>query len=109
MAQALAPAQELADPCGMAAVKKRRTSSAKTTSKTATRKKPAAKAAPAMPNIGKPATRALAAIGVVRLDQVTRYSVDELLDLHGVGPKAIRILREALGEKGKSFRKNERG
>ena len=56
-----------------------------------------------LPKIGQPATRALALIGCVRLDQVAAKSERELLALHGVGPKAIRILREALGARGLSF------
>jgi uncharacterized protein YdhG (YjbR/CyaY superfamily) len=57
-----------------------------------------------LPRIGGPATRALAAIGVTRLEQVRQHSAGELLALHGVGPRAIRILRSALAEKGMSLR-----
>lgn len=53
--------------------------------------------------LGKPATRALATIGVSRLEQVTRFSEAQLLALHGVGPKAIRILKAALEAQGKSL------
>jgi predicted flap endonuclease-1-like 5' DNA nuclease len=56
-----------------------------------------------LPKIGQPAMRALAQIGRVRLDQVATMSEHELLALHGVGPKAVRILREALVERGLSF------
>jgi len=48
--------------------------------------------------IGAPATRALAAVGITRLEQLTSFSEAELLKLHGMGPKAIRLLREALSE-----------
>jgi len=57
----------------------------------------------ALPNIGAPATRALAAIGITKLSQVSGMSEAKLADLHGVGPRAIRILREALEAQGKSF------
>ena len=57
-----------------------------------------------LPRIGAPATRALAAIGITRLDQVADRSEAELLALHGVGPRAIRILREALDQHGRSLR-----
>jgi uncharacterized protein YdhG (YjbR/CyaY superfamily) len=57
----------------------------------------------ALPNIGAPATRALAAIGITQLSQLSSLSEAALADLHGVGPKAIRILHEALDEQGKSF------
>jgi hypothetical protein len=46
--------------------------------------------------IGRPATRALLNAGITTLDQVAGLSDAELSALHGVGPKAIRILREAL-------------
>lgn len=55
------------------------------------------------PKIGKPALRALADAGYTRLEQLTRISEADLLKLHGVGPKAVRILRETLAEKGLSF------
>jgi len=57
---------------------------------------------PALPKgIGKPATRALASVGVSRLDQITKFTEGELLALHGMGPKAIGILKEALRAQGK--------
>ncbi|KQR07303.1 helix-hairpin-helix domain-containing protein [Cellulomonas sp. Leaf334] len=46
--------------------------------------------------IGRPATAALALEGIATLDDVRDRDLDELLRLHGVGPKAIRLLREAL-------------
>lgn len=56
------------------------------------------------PNIGGPATRALKFEGYTALKQLTKLSEAELAQLHGVGPKAIRILGEALKEKGWSFK-----
>jgi predicted flap endonuclease-1-like 5' DNA nuclease len=53
--------------------------------------------------IGAPATRALELAGYTRLEQFTRARAKDLLALHGVGPKAIRILREALAEQGLAF------
>ncbi|GAA1690726.1 hypothetical protein GCM10009830_43030 [Glycomyces endophyticus] len=47
--------------------------------------------------IGRPATRALAEAGVTTLAQAAAMSDAELAALHGVGPKAVRILREAAG------------
>jgi predicted flap endonuclease-1-like 5' DNA nuclease len=55
--------------------------------------------------IGNPATNALMAAGYTRLEQLTSITEAEILKLHGVGPKAIRILRETLAEKGWSFAK----
>jgi predicted flap endonuclease-1-like 5' DNA nuclease len=57
-----------------------------------------------LPKIGAPATRALAAIGVTRLDQLPAHSETELAALHGMGPKALGILREALAARGSAFR-----
>lgn len=54
----------------------------------------------ALPRIGRPATRALEQIGVTTLEQVARRSEAELLALHGVGPRAVGILREALTDAG---------
>jgi predicted flap endonuclease-1-like 5' DNA nuclease len=56
-----------------------------------------------LPAIGAPATRALHAVGITRLHDVTGHTEAELAALHGVGPKALRILREALAERGLSF------
>jgi predicted flap endonuclease-1-like 5' DNA nuclease len=56
-----------------------------------------------LPQIGAPATRALAARGITRLADLTHYRSEDLLALHGVGPKAIRLLRAALAEQGMSF------
>jgi DNA-directed RNA polymerase alpha subunit len=56
-----------------------------------------------LPNIGAPATRALAAAGYTTLSQLTGVRERELLALHGVGPKAVRLLREALAERGLRF------
>ncbi|MGN5239054.1 hypothetical protein [Rhodococcus sp. SJ-3] len=54
-------------------------------------------------SIGKPATRALLGAGVVTLDDVAARSKAELAALHGVGPKALRILAEVLQERGRGF------
>lgn len=53
-----------------------------------------------LPSIGAPATRALEAQGVRRLEDVARWTRAELLALHGVGPKAVRLLEEALNAEG---------
>ncbi|WP_435737382.1 hypothetical protein V5D56_01955 [Cellulosimicrobium sp. PMB13] len=45
-------------------------------------------------SIGGPASRALAGVGLTSLSDVARLSNAELLALHGVGPKAVRLLRE---------------
>lgn len=57
-----------------------------------------------LPSIGRPAISALAQIGVRNVEQLAGYTEREILALHGVGPKAIRILRPVMGEMGVSFR-----
>lgn len=57
------------------------------------------------PKISEPATRALSNAGLYRLEQLTKVTEADLLKLHGLGPKAIRILNEVLKEKGLSFAK----
>lgn len=54
----------------------------------------------ALPRIGSPATRALEAAGVTTLEAVSGWSRKDLLALHGVGPRAIRLLDAALEEAG---------
>jgi uncharacterized protein YdhG (YjbR/CyaY superfamily) len=56
------------------------------------------------PKIGAPAMRALEAAGYSRLEQLTTVTEAELGQLHGMGPKALGILRETLKEKGLSFK-----
>ena len=46
-----------------------------------------------------PATRALAGIGVTRLSQLTEHRAADLRELHGMGPRAIAILRQALNDR----------
>ena len=54
--------------------------------------------------IGKPATRALESAGIVKLDQLEKVTEVQLMKLHGIGPKALRILRETLAAEGRSFK-----
>jgi predicted flap endonuclease-1-like 5' DNA nuclease len=53
---------------------------------------------------GRPALGALTHAGIATLQDVARLSEKELLGLHGVGPKAVRVLREALVEQGLALR-----
>jgi hypothetical protein len=56
-----------------------------------------------LPRIGAPATRALTDAGYTDLDQLAGVFEAELRRLHGVGPKALRLIREALHERGLSL------
>ncbi len=53
--------------------------------------------------LSNPARRALAAAAITRLEQFTRISEAELLKLHGLGPKGVRIIREELSKYGLAF------
>jgi predicted flap endonuclease-1-like 5' DNA nuclease len=57
-----------------------------------------------LPPIGRPAAAALEQAGITTLRQVAGRSASELLALHGVGPKAVRVLREALAAECRTFR-----
>jgi DNA integrity scanning protein DisA with diadenylate cyclase activity len=57
------------------------------------------------PKLAAPARRALAGARYTRLDQLAQVSEAELKQLHGMGPTAIAALREALDERGLSFRR----
>ena len=50
--------------------------------------------------LASPARRALATAGVQRLEQLTRFSKDEVMQWHGIGPNALNQLREALEARG---------
>jgi hypothetical protein len=54
--------------------------------------------------IGKTAARELSLNGITSLKQVAGQSSKELLAIHGVGPKAIAILGEALAAKGLGYK-----
>lgn len=51
-----------------------------------------------LPKIGRPATSALHYVGIYTLEQVSEHTQKEIVAMHGVGPKAIRILSETLEE-----------
>ncbi|MFT3900666.1 MAG: hypothetical protein QM728_10555 [Gordonia sp. (in: high G+C Gram-positive bacteria)] len=56
-----------------------------------------------LPRIGRPATSALINAGVTTLADVAALGKRRLLATHGVGPKAVRILDEAMRERGITF------
>jgi len=55
------------------------------------------------PKLSAPAQRALAGAGYTRLEQLTRVTEADLKKLHGMGPKAIGQLRQALADAGWDF------
>ncbi len=53
--------------------------------------------------VAAPAQRALASAGITHLDQLAGVKEADLRKLHGMGPKAIDALRQALKEMGLTF------
>ncbi len=62
----------------------------------------------AIPRISRPVNSALSALGASSLEQVAGRSEREIASLHGMGPRGMRILREAMREAGLAFRPAER-
>jgi hypothetical protein len=56
------------------------------------------------PKLSAPAQRALAAAGVQQLKDLTKFSETEVKKWHGIGPNAMKSLRQAMDEKGLSFK-----
>ncbi len=61
-----------------------------------------------LPKLAVPAQRALQGAGLHTLKQLTQVSEAELLQLHGMGPKALEQIRKVLQSKGLSFAKTSR-
>lgn len=57
-----------------------------------------------LPKIGSPATRALNNIGIFTLEELSKYTEKEIMDLHGMGPKAMGILKVEMKKLGLSFK-----
>ena len=55
------------------------------------------------PRIGNVARRSLAAHGITTYEQLAAHTPREVLEIHGVGPKAVRILTEELDGLGLAF------
>ena len=54
--------------------------------------------------ISGPMLRALANARITSIRDLTKWSESDLAALHGVGPKGLRILKEALAVQGLGFR-----
>jgi len=57
----------------------------------------------ALPHVSGPANAALAEAGITSLNDLATHTEKQVADLHGMGPKGIRILRAALAEHGLAF------
>ena len=56
--------------------------------------------------LSQPALRALASVGITRLEQLTEKTESETKKLHGMGPSGMKQLHAALKEKGLSFKES---
>jgi hypothetical protein len=54
--------------------------------------------------ISGPSLRALKSAGIKSLTEASRWTEADLGELHGMGPKGIRILKSALKLQGRKFR-----
>lgn len=54
--------------------------------------------------ISAPAKRALESNGITSLQKLAKYSKEEILMLHGIGPSTIPKLKEALSQQKLSFK-----
>ncbi|MDA0814992.1 MAG: DNA-binding protein [Chloroflexi bacterium] len=61
-------------------------------------------AATPLPKTSRPAQGALEEVGVHTLEDLAHWTERDVLALHGMGPKALRILREAMAERDLAFR-----
>ncbi len=58
-----------------------------------------------IPKTSAPAKRALDASGVLHLEDLSRFTEKEVSELHGMGPKVMNILKQAMEAAGISFAK----
>jgi hypothetical protein len=56
--------------------------------------------------LAQPAVRALNGAGFFKLSQLTKATETELLELHGMGPNAMKKIKEALKKAGLTFAKS---
>jgi predicted flap endonuclease-1-like 5' DNA nuclease len=57
----------------------------------------------ALPHVSGPANAALAEAGITSLNELATLTERQIADLHGMGPKGIRILKAALADHGLAF------
>ena len=72
---------------------------------TATKEKAQAAHKTDLPKLAAPAQRALAGAGIQNLKQLSKWSEAHLKELHGIGPNAVKELKQAMKAKGLSFAK----
>lgn len=57
-----------------------------------------------LPKLAAPAQRALTSVGITCLEDVAKFSREEILGLHGIGNRTVRPLEQALKDAGLGFR-----
>jgi hypothetical protein len=57
-----------------------------------------------LPKLAKPAQRALANAGIGSLKQMSRFTRQQISELHGIGNNALVVLQKALEDAGLSFK-----
>ena len=55
--------------------------------------------------LAAPAQRALAGAGIKSLDDISKFSEQEIANLHGIGKNALAAIKEVMAENGISFAK----
>lgn len=60
-------------------------------------------------DLAAPARRALTGAGITRLDDLAALTENEVMQFHGMGPKALQSLRRALAAKDLAFTKGRGG
>ena len=63
---------------------------------------------PEFPKVSAPALRALENAGIKTLKGLSGWTEAEVLELHGMGPSAMPVLRKALKAKGLSFKNKKK-
>lgn len=56
-----------------------------------------------LPKTSRPAQQALESIGIRKLEDLINFTEEEILSLHGMGAKALLILKEIMHEHGLQF------
>lgn len=54
--------------------------------------------------LAKPAQRALASAGIKSLSDLSKFTEQEVADLHGIGKNALVVIKEAMKKKDVAFR-----
>ncbi len=60
---------------------------------------------PLLSKLAKPAQRALINYGIRSPQQLAKLTLEEVLSLHGIGPSAIPVLKNAMKKSGLEFRR----